>query len=49
MPWQVHQLLQLLKHDQDSSSVHSAEGSATDSGRGPSEEGEHARNTAPRE
>ena len=36
---QVHQLLQLLKRDSDTVSAQSAEDSATDSGRGHSEEG----------
>nr|AUG84419.1 Pcd11x [Platynereis dumerilii] len=36
---EVHQLLQMLK-DQDADSAYSGDGSNTDSGRGPSEEGE---------
>ena len=41
---QVHQLLQMLKQDPDADSAYSGEGSNTDSGRGPSEEGEGPRN-----
>jgi hypothetical protein len=37
---QVHQLLEMLKREQDAESNFSGEGSNTDSGRGPSEEGE---------
>jgi protocadherin delta 1 len=40
---EVHQLLQMLKQEQDAD-AYSADGSNTDSGRGPSEEGENATN-----
>jgi len=39
---QIQHLLELLKRDQDSSSLTSGEGSNTDSGRGGSEEGDLA-------
>ena len=35
--FQVHQLLEMLKRDQDTDSAYSGEGSQTDSGRGASE------------
>ena len=41
MLWtQVQQLLEMLKADVDNDSAYSGEGSNTDSGRGPSEEGD---------
>ena len=38
--FQIQQLLEMLKRDQDTSSLTSGEGSNTDSGRGASEEGD---------
>ena len=42
---QVHQLLEMLKKDQDTDSAYSGDGSNTDSGRGGSEEGEGGHQT----
>ena len=42
--FQVHQFLQLMKHERDADSTSSGEGSNTDSGRGPSEEGDREHN-----
>lgn len=42
----MHQLLEMLKADVDNDSAYSGEGSNTDSGRGPSEEGDKSMHTS---